>query len=110
MTNKLKINFEGTVLKVAFDANQDGQPSIELDIKLDEAAKELFQKGKSVAIEGVKTVHVGFEGGKLKVGVDTDKDGQDVVDLKIDALEVLDETGLIKSGAIGNIVAGGAKA
>jgi len=81
-------------LKLGLDTNEDGEKALELDLSLNEAIQEAFQKGE--AVEGVKSAKVEFTGTTLLVRIDSDKDGEELAVLKLNLAEAIDETGILK--------------
>lgn len=92
--SKIKYDIQENNLVIGLDANEDGQNSLEVKLSLSEAIQEAFKKG--VAVEGVKSATVKFEGTKLIVVVDSDKDGEALLTLSADLFEGLEETGALK--------------
>lgn len=91
-----KVNYEikDGHLILGGDTNEDGQNSVGLKLSLNEAVEEAFKKGE--AVEGVKVAQVKFLGTQLQVLVDTDKDGEQLLELTLDIGEILDEAGVFK--------------
>ena len=77
-----KISFE-------IDTNKDGEAAVAGSLNLTEAIQEAVARGE--AVEGVKVVDFKFELTKLKLKLDSDKDGQELMELVIDLGEVFDE-------------------
>jgi uncharacterized protein (DUF169 family) len=76
-------------LSAQLDVNTDGEPSVSFEMFFAEALAEALKKGD--AVEGVKVADFRFEGSKLKLTLDTDKDGEALLKLVIDLPEVFDE-------------------
>lgn len=76
-------------LEFGIDSNKDGKNVISGKIMLSEAMQEAFSKGTAVA--GVKTVDVKFDLTKLKITVDTDRDGEPLLELEVDLAEAFKE-------------------
>lgn len=81
-------------IQLKYDKDQDGEPSVDLSIHINEAIQEAFDRGDEV--EGVKLAKLSFEGMKLKLEIDTDQDGEKVMELLLDIPEGLDESGVLK--------------
>jgi len=79
---------DGKIL-AGVDTNKDGEQSLSAVVKIDEAIQEAIARGE--AIEGNKVVSVKFELTKLKIVVDSDKDGESLLELTVDLAEVYDE-------------------
>ena len=95
MSKKFNVNFEGTKVVAGYDGNSDGENSVSIKLDLGEAFGEVVKKGEA-KLE-VKAISFKREGAKLKVVIDSDKDGEAVLELEIDSLEALDEAGTFKS-------------
>lgn len=92
---KMDIEFKDGVVKFGLDMNQDGEKSIEGELYLSEALQEAINRGEP--IEGAKVVSMKFEGMKMVLVIDTDRDGQPLFKIKMNLPEVIDEgSGLIK--------------
>lgn len=98
---KFDVGFQDNKLRLGLDLNQDGEKLMLLDLNINEAIQEAFKRGESVVLEGAKVV--GFEFGMnekmrptLKLKIDSDKDGESVMDLMLDLGEAMDESGLMK--------------
>lgn len=92
--SKFLVGMEGSALKFGLDLDQDGQASIGGKLHLSEGIQELMQKGG--AIEGAKVVEFKFEGTKAIVKLDTDRDGEPLLELELDLMESFDEvSGLV---------------
>lgn len=94
--SKVDVKFEDNKLKVGVDTNEDGQPVVMLQVHASEALQEAiskFKKGEEVepVVVDAKAVTFKFEGGALKLLVDTDKDGEASIDLAVDMGEAIDE-------------------
>lgn len=76
-------------LEFGIDSNKDGINVISGKIMLSEAMQEAFSRG--TAVEGVKSVSVKFDLTKLKIIVDTDKDGEALLVLEVDLAEAFKE-------------------
>lgn len=92
---QFNVKVENDNLVFGADFNKDGEPSIKGKLSLTEAIKEAFMKG--TAVEGVKVASLKFALTKLIVVIDTDKDGQNLLEIEVDLAEGLDEAGLIKN-------------
>ncbi len=93
---KFEVEFADNKLQMSLDTNQDGEKLMKASVYLSEAIQEALQRKDSVAIEGAKVVSFDFNLTKLVVKIDTDKDGEPLMELEIDLAEALDETGLLK--------------
>lgn len=85
----VKMNFVDNKFKAEVDTDQDNVNSIALEINLPEAYEEAFKRGD--VIEGTKYVTVKMEGTKLSIDIDSDRDGEKVASIVIDAFEAFDE-------------------
>lgn len=81
-------------VKLGYDGNEDGQASVSVEINLTEAVQEALRQGEEV--EGAKVAEFRLEGADLVIKLDTDKDGEQVLDLRISLMEGVDELGLMK--------------
>lgn len=91
----MSVNYgiENGELNLSYDKDKDGEPSVSLKVKLNEAIKEAIDRGESV--EGARVVDFQMVGSQLVLKLDTDKDGEQVLDLVIDLPEALDESGVL---------------
>ena len=92
---KALIKFEDGKIVAGIDSNEDGQNSITFKLSVGEAVQEglaALKKGeeKSVALE-VKKVKLLFIDGKIKITVDTDQDGDALLEVEVDLAESFDE-------------------
>lgn len=71
------------------DSNEDGNNSLSFKLKLSEAIAEIIAKEES--IEGAKVVDFKFELTRLYLRIDTDKDGEEVLELEVDLAETFKE-------------------
>lgn len=92
---KFDVVFEDGSLKAKVDPNEDGQAVVDLDLVVSEALEESLKRGDNPEMPDAKVVDFKFEGGKLSVVLDTDKDGQRLLSLNVDLAEALDEVGLM---------------
>jgi len=76
-------------LEFGIDPNRDGQNVISGKLHLGEALSEAFSRGEKVP--GARIVDVKFELTRLVVKLDTDKDGEPLLELEIDLAEAFDE-------------------
>ena len=88
MGDKFKLNFSGTKVEGSYDGDNDGSSSAKISIELKEVYEELMAKGEAKVDAVISFKRVG---GKISVLVDTDKDGEAVVDLELDLIEGLKE-------------------
>lgn len=86
---KTPVEFKEGALHFGLDSNDDGENSINGKLNLSEAIGEAISKGTQV--EGAKVADFKFEGTKLKLKVDSDKDGQSLLELELDLIESFDE-------------------
>ena len=93
---KFEVEFADNKLQMSLDTNQDGEKLMKASVYLSEAIQEALQRKDSVAIEGAKVVSFDYNLTKMVVKIDTDKDGEPLMELEIDLAEALDETGLLK--------------
>lgn len=86
-----KLNFEikDSALHLGVDYNEDGESSIKMKLNMSEAISEAFSRG--TAVEGVKLVDFKFELTKMVLKLDSDKDGEEVLEIVIDLGEIADE-------------------
>lgn len=80
---------QGTDVVGSYDGNSDGQDSASVKLALGEAYQELLDKGEA-KIE-VKSLSLKREGGKIVASLDTDKDGEPVLEIMLDLIEGLEE-------------------
>ena len=92
---KFDVSAEDGALVFKVDLNEDGEPVVHGKLNFGEGIQEAFQRGE--AIEGAKVVSFKFDLSKLVIAIDTDKDGEKLLELTIDLAEAIDETGLLKS-------------
>lgn len=92
--SKVNYKVQDNSLQVGLDANEDGQNSLTLKININEAIAEAFKKG--AAVDGVKSASIKFEGSKLVLIVDSDKDSEQLLSLEADLFEAIEETGVLK--------------
>lgn len=91
---KPSIAIKDGALEVGLDTNGDGQNVVDLKLNISEAVSEAIAKG--TAIEGHKVVNLKFEGTKLVIDIDSDKDGEPLLDVVVDLGEAFDEiSGLV---------------
>lgn len=90
--SKVKYEVEGGALNVGLDYNEDGEKSLNAKLFLNEVIGELVAKGE--AKEDVKVTSFKFELPKLIVVIDTDKDGENLLELELDVMEALQEAKL----------------
>lgn len=86
---KFPVTFEDSKLVAGYDGNEDGQNSVSLKLNLKEGLSELISKG--VAKIDVKTLTLKKDGSKISLYVDTDKDGEAILEGELDVGEALDE-------------------
>lgn len=94
---KFDVKFENGNLILGLDTNQDGEKLIDISVNMNEAIQEALQRGESVKIEGAKVVAFEFNMASLKLIIDTDQDGEKLLDISINLAEAIDEAGLMKS-------------
>jgi len=92
---KSSIKVEGGNIVAGLDTNQDGENSLSLKLSINEAIQEglaALKKGekKEVSVDA-KKVDIVFEGSTIKLKIDTDGDGESLLELELDMVEVLDE-------------------
>lgn len=93
---KVDVKMDMTSLVVTVDTNQDGQPVMTLNLSMAEALGEAmaaFKKGDKPAPVNLdaKAVEVKFEGSKLVITIDSDRDGEKLATISIDLAEAFDE-------------------
>lgn len=90
------VKMEGSTFEAGLDADNDGVKSISVKLHLSEGFQEAMAKFKGgeepapVKVDA-KAVELKFEGGKMKVLVDTDKDGEHLLELEANLMEAVDE-------------------
>lgn len=82
-------------LEFGVDANKDGEQSVKGALHLNEAIQEAFRRKESIVIENAKIVSFEVRLTKLVLKVDTDRDGEPLLEIEADLPEVIDETGLM---------------
>lgn len=87
--DKLNISFKENALEFGVDLNNDGQNAIKGKLYLNEALQEIIKRQK--AVENARVVSFRFEGTKLILELDTDKNGEKLFELIIDFLETFEE-------------------
>jgi hypothetical protein len=92
----VQIKFEGSTFTAGLDSDGDGVKSISFKLHLSEALEEAvskFKKGDEVEpVEvDVKALRLDFDGGLMKLVVDTDKDGEALLEVEANLLEAVDE-------------------
>lgn len=93
MDAKFNIGFQGSNLEGGYDGNADGENSVSLKLNLAEVLDELKKNG-SAEIEA-KKIKIEMDGAKIKVLVDTNKDGENVFEFQADLLEGLQEADIL---------------
>lgn len=93
--SKFDVKAEDGALCLGIDLNEDGEKLMMAKLNVSEAIQEALQRGESIEVEGAKVVGFKFELTKLKLMIDTDKDGEKLLELEIDLAEALDESGLM---------------
>lgn len=93
---KFSLNVESGKLSINLDTNQDGEPVFKASVNLSEALQETMMRKSSIAIEGAKIVELKLDVTKLKLKIDTDRDGEALLEFELDLAEAFDEV----SGAI----------
>ena len=71
------------------DSDNDGVPALKATVYLNEAIQELLKRG--VKKEDVKIVDFEFSGLSLKLKLDTDQDGEELMELEVNLPESFDE-------------------
>ena len=87
--SKLNFDIKDKALHLGVDYNEDGESSIKMKLNMIEAVGEAFSRGE--AVEGVKLVDFKFELTKMILKLDSDRDGESVLELVIDLGEIADE-------------------
>lgn len=87
--SKVKSEFVDGKFNLGVDLNEDGENSLNMKLNLNEAMQEAIKRGE--AIEGAKLVDFKFELTKMVLILDTDKDGEPLLELVVDLPEVFDE-------------------
>ena len=86
---KIETEFSAEKFRVSMDLDQDGKKSFDLHVNNNELIQEILKRDD--AKDGVKLVEFGLEDGQLVLKLDTDKDGENVLSLRINAFEAWDE-------------------
>jgi len=91
LNGRLNVGIEDNKVVVASDLDRDGKNSISIKLSLKEGYEEIFAKG--IKKEDVKLIdfEMGLNGLKLKL--DTDQDGEELLELHADIMEIVDEAG-----------------
>lgn len=89
--NVSKLNYEFKDNKFCFgvDGDEDGNKVLVMKLNLGEALQEAVKRGDKV--EGARLVDFKFEGPVMKLTLDTDKDGENLMELEVDMMEAFDE-------------------
>lgn len=92
----VKVEFKGNKFSAGLDSDGDGVKSIKVDLHLSEALQEAisaFKKGEEVETVEMeaKAVKISFDGGVMKVSVDPDKDGEELLNVEANLMEAVDE-------------------
>ncbi len=93
--SKASIKFEDGKIVAGLDTNEDGENSVEVRLNLKEGFEEGFaalKKGeeKTISVDA-KAVNFVFKDNSIFVVIDTDKDGEELMDVKIDISESFEE-------------------
>lgn len=87
--SKVNVGVTDGVFNVGLDLDEDGKNSMGLSVVLNEAVEEAFKREGAVA--GVKLVDFSFSGMDLILKLDTDKDGENVLCLRLNLAEAFKE-------------------
>ena len=89
------IKYEDGKIIGGLDSNKDGELSLGLELSIGEALEEAMgamKKGEKVEVTvEAKAVKYSFEDGKIKITVDTDKDGEVLLSAYVDMAEAFEE-------------------
>lgn len=92
--SKTNVKVDDGKVKIGLDSDQDGKNSVSLNLIIDEAVQEIFNKGE--AIEGKALVDFKFlPTGEISLSLDTDKDGEPSLQLEASIMEALQEAGVL---------------
>lgn len=93
----VNIKMDGATFEASLDTDGDGVKSINLKLHLSEAFQEAMEKFKGgeevidpVKVE-VKALELKFVGGTMQLSIDTDKDGEKLLELEANLMEAVDE-------------------
>lgn len=86
---KFEVKIEDKALIMNTDFDQDGKESSKLKLFLSEGIQELFDKG--IKKEDVKLVDFEFGPSGIKIVVDTDQDGESLMEYEVSFGESFDE-------------------
>jgi hypothetical protein len=92
MSKKIDVKFEDGKLQLSGDTNQDGDKVIEIAVDMNEAVQEILKRGEP--IEGAKVAEFDFSLSNLVVKLDSDRDGEMLLEFKLNLAELLEEVGL----------------
>lgn len=87
-----EVKVEDNKIILEGDSNKDGQPSMRMQVYMDESLQEIIKRGEAVEGEAMVKFKFGLDG--LSLALDTDKDGEPSLDLFVDLAEGLDEAGV----------------
>jgi len=87
--SKVNVEFKDGKFSFRVDADEDGDASVKGSVNISEAVQEIFSRGE--AVEGEKFVKLKLELTKLLISIDTDRDGEKVLELEIDLGEAFSE-------------------
>ena len=90
--DKFNMKMEGTSLVGGYDGDSDGKNSISFKLNLQEVYGELLAKGEAKL--DVKAISFKMVGSKITAVIDSDKDGQAVLEIDADLLEGLKEASI----------------
>lgn len=71
------------------DSDNDGVASVSVELNMNEAVQEAVSRG--IKKEDVKIVDFVFTGLEMKLVIDTDQDGEKLIEININSLEAFDE-------------------
>lgn len=89
------VDFKDGAFVAGIDTDKDGKDSVGVKLNLQEAFQEgmsALGKGEEKEVEvEVKKLRLKFKDGKVKAVVDTDQDGESLLDVEVDMAESFDE-------------------
>jgi len=85
----IEMGMKNGVFILSLDADSDGQPSVRMKLNSKESLSEAFKRQEPIL--GAKVVSLKFTGTRLKLVLDTDKDGEPMLELEVDLIEMFQE-------------------
>lgn len=84
---KVLVKLEDQTIKVGFDGNEDGEPSTGIELNLKETLEEIVDRAEGEEVVVNSVVKLKFEGTRLEMTIDTDKDGTPIGKVFVDLAE-----------------------